>query len=255
MLYKQAALVLAFAMSSAAPITAGGSSPNAPSATTRSASFTRPIAFIPNRGQAPPDVLWLAEGQGFEASFRRDGFLLRVYEHQASAPPAANLRIGPASANAYPAGSRVVQQALSWVGTNEKFSVEALDPQPGKINFLLGNDPRRWLRGLATYARLRYKDVYPGIDLLFYDHDGSLEYDFVVNPGADPDHIRLKLGDGSNARITPKGELQVGEGPEAVLHRPILYQNVGTGKQIITGRFAWASRRARSPSSQTLARS
>ena len=176
------------------------------------AAVPRPILFVPNHGQAPAGVLWQAQGQGFEASFRRDGFALRI------------------------AGAKG-EQNLSLVGIDKKSALAPLDPQPGKINFFLGKDPSHWVRGLPTFARLRYQNVYPGIDLLFYGNHGKLEYDFVVAPGANPDLIRLRLDDGSPSRITARGELQVGEGPSAVLHRPVLYQNIGNGKRLIEGKF------------------
>jgi hypothetical protein len=89
---------------------------------------------------------------------------------------------------------------------------------------------------LATYSRLRYKEVYPGIDLLFYGNQGTLEYDFVVAPGADPGRIRLRVN--GMASVNGHGELQLGSGPEATLHRPVLYQNITGGKKTIAGRFA-----------------
>jgi hypothetical protein len=128
----------------------------------------RPIVFVPNHGQAPAGVLWQAQGQGFEASFRRDGFALRIMGAKG-------------------------EQNLSLVGIDKKSVLGPLDPQPGKINFFLGKDQSHWVRGLPTFARLRYQNVYPGVDLLFYGNQGKLEYDFVVVPGANPDLIRLRL--------------------------------------------------------------
>ncbi|HLK22064.1 MAG TPA: SBBP repeat-containing protein [Bryobacteraceae bacterium] len=69
---------------------------------------------------------------------------------------------------------------------------EGLDLQPGITSYFLGNDPGKWRSGVPHYARVRYRNVYPGIDVVYYhNHDGRLEYDFVVRPGADPGAIRL----------------------------------------------------------------
>ncbi len=59
----------------------------------------------------------------------------------------------------------------------------------------------------------------------------------MVAPGADPSLIRLLVDDGSAVLITPRGDLQVGKGSQAVLHRPLLYQNLEHGKQLIEGKF------------------
>lgn len=37
--------------------------------------------------------------------------------------------------------------------------------------------------GIPTYAALRVRDLYPGIDLVYYTGRHGLEYDFVVGPG------------------------------------------------------------------------
>ena len=200
--------------------------------------MARTVSFVPNRGQAPADILWQAEGKGFEASFRRDGFVLRLYDAAPSAAKGVSGQLTtPVAATPAPFHVRAIEQSISVVGMSPESKLEPLDLQPGKINFFHGNDPARWVRGLETYARLRYKNVYPGIDLLFYGNHGALEYDFVVNPGVDPGQIRLRLDPGTPSEITESGELRVGEGSDAVRHRPLLYQNVGTGKHLIEGKF------------------
>ena len=213
---------------------------------TRAASgqqHVRPTCFVENLGQAPQDVLWQVEGAGFEASFSRDSFVLRLF---GASPEAATNSAKPTAAGGGAAGlSRlsspgrisVTEQRIALAGASPQARIEPLDPLPGKMSFFRGNNSKRWLRGLATYARLRYRNIYPGIDLLFYDNHGKLEYDFVAAPGADAGLIRLRVSGDSGAHVTASGELQVGEGADAVLHRPLLYQNLATGKRTIDGRF------------------
>ena len=199
----------------------------------------RPTSFVENQGQAPKGVLFQAQGAGFEASFSRDSFVLRLFRANPEAAGSAKPSAGVAGLPKMPDPTRisVTEQRISLAGASPSARIEPLDPLPGKMNFFRGNDPKRWVRGLATYARLRYKDVYPGVDLLFYSNQGKLEYDFVVAPGADPSSIRLRVEAGRSVHITENGVLQVGEGGEAVLHRPMLYQNLGSGKQAVEGKF------------------
>ena len=56
---------------------------------------------------------------------------------------------------------------------------------PGKVNYILGNDPRRWRFGLSTYERVTYPDLYPGIDVVYYGNQKQLEFDMVLKPGVD----------------------------------------------------------------------
>jgi len=41
---------------------------------------------------------------------------------------------------------------------------------------------------MHNYAKVKYANVYPGVDLVYYGNQGKLEYDFVVQPGRPPLH-------------------------------------------------------------------
>lgn len=58
-----------------------------------------------------------------------------------------------------------------------------LDRLPGVTNSFIGSDPGHWHRGIPTYVRVAYQDVYPGMDLIYHGVARRLEYDFVVQPG------------------------------------------------------------------------
>jgi len=209
----------------------------------------RAIGFNANRGQAPGGVLWEAKGAAFEAWFLSGSFVLRTFT--ARHPPGrrdsltGNDRAGAAGAGTWmrqPAADtargevEVDEQVVTLVDAAPYAAIEPLEPQPGKVSFFLGNDPKRWAAGLTVYSRLAYRNIYPGIDLVFYGNRGELEYDFVVAPGADPGRIRLRMND-SAARVTANGELLAGREPGATLHRPVLYQNLDHGKRVVEGSF------------------
>jgi hypothetical protein len=65
--------------------------------------------------------------------------------------------------------------------------VAGLDELPGKSNYFIGNDPSKWRTNVPTYGKVEYRDVYPGVNLVYYGNPaaaGQLEHDFVVAPGA-----------------------------------------------------------------------
>src|SRR5580700_3528 len=78
--------------------------------------------------------------------------------------------------------------------SNSAAKVTGLDELPGKSNYFIGNDPAKWRTNAPTYAKVEYKGVYPGIDLVYYGNQRQLEYDFIVAPGADPHRIALDVG-------------------------------------------------------------
>jgi len=66
-----------------------------------------------------------------------------------------------------------------------------------------------WHTGVPTFAELVYEDLWPGIDLVYFGGVYELKYAFVVEPGADPDLIRLRYEGASGARIDRSGALTI----------------------------------------------
>lgn len=106
------------------------------------------------------------------------------------------------------------------------------NPLPGVSNYFLGEDPRAWRTGVPHYARVRYEQIYPGIDLVYYGNEGTLEYDFLVEPGADPSHIRMSYPGADDVRIEPNGDLRIELGSGALVHRkPVSFQRLPGGER------------------------
>lgn len=81
------------------------------------------------------------------------------------------------------------------IGASKHARVEGLEPTGGYSNYFTGRDEKTWFTGIPHYARLRYKDVYPGIDLAYYGSGRNAEYDFIVKPGGNPDRIELAFSE------------------------------------------------------------
>lgn len=99
-------------------------------------------------------------------------------------------RVGP-PAQADPTDKRIRMQ---FVRASADVTLEGEAPRTDVVNEFRGEDPRRWRSGLRTYGRLRYRNVQPGIDVVFYLNGPQLEYDVIVRPGGDLSQLRLKVG-------------------------------------------------------------
>jgi hypothetical protein len=75
---------------------------------------------------------------------------------------------------------------MKLVGANPNPKFVGMEELPGKSNYFIGNDPQKWRTNVPNYAKVKYANVYPGVDLVYYGNQGQLEYDFVVQPGWDP---------------------------------------------------------------------
>lgn len=101
---------------------------------------------------------------------------------------------------------------------------------PGKVNYILGNDPRRWRLGLPTYERVTYRDLYPGIDVVYYGNQKQLEFDLVLKPGADVRSIRMRFSGPEKPKTDQFGSLILGE-----LH--LMVPKVLQGKKTIPAKY------------------
>jgi hypothetical protein len=66
---------------------------------------------------------------------------------------------------------------MAFWGGNSDARVMELEELPGKANYFIGNDPAKRRTNVPTYAKVRYDDLYPSIDLVYYGNQRQLEYD------------------------------------------------------------------------------
>lgn len=97
--------------------------------------------------------------------------------------------------------------SLKLAGASDKAKGVGVDPLTGKVNYFIGNNPAAWRTNVESFARVRYNQVYPGIDLVYHGNQRHLEYDFEVAPGAGPRVIRLAFDHRVRPRISATGEL------------------------------------------------
>lgn len=185
----------------------------------------RPLSFEANRGQADAAVKFIARGNGYTLYLANSGALLAPIQPRARArsPNVAGIEMP-------------LQMKLT--GANPQPRGEGLDELPAKVNYFIGEDPRQWRAGIPTYARVKYSQVYPGIDLVYYGKHGRLEYDFVVSPGARPETIRLLFEGADELTLDDSGRLQVGtRGAMIHFEKPAVYQLEGRVRRRIAGSY------------------
>jgi hypothetical protein len=179
-----------------------------------------PIIFEPNQGQADASVKFLARGADYALFLDNSGAVLSM----------------PASPTSHRGNRHFVRMNL--VGANTAAVAAASEPLPGKTNYIIGNDPAKWHRSIPQFAAVRYDNVYPGIDLVFYGNRGRLEYDFKVAPGANPSQAELQF-DGAAKLTLNGGDLLLADKSDGSvrLQAPQIYQPDGDRRIPVAGRF------------------
>lgn len=114
---------------------------------------------------------------------------------------------------------------LRFLNPNPRATVTGMDELPGTSNYFSGSDPKLWHERVPQFDKVRYSNLYPGIDLIFYFRDGQLEYDVIASPGADLSAISFQV-EGAKAALTRIGEVAIkSEGREVIrLRKPYAYQ-------------------------------
>ena len=202
-----------------------------------------PLSFEANQGQTDETVRFLSHGRGYGLFLTGDEAVLELEKPSVVSSPLSV--VGTKSSRAMSASQRTTDNGrrttnsvlrLKLLNANQHATVTGVNELPGKVNYFLGNDPRKWRSNVPTYGQVTYRNVYPGIDLVYYgNQDGELESDFVVAPGADPGAIALDVGAGlvpapgrsqeSRLRIARDGDLVIPtEGGEVRFRKPLVYQ-------------------------------
>jgi uncharacterized protein (TIGR03437 family) len=137
-----------------------------------------------------------------------------------------------------PAGGGTSRLRTRLLNARKVARLEPSDPLPGSVNYLLGGS-EKWRTGVAGYGSIRYRQVYPGIDLVFHGEQGRLEYDFILQPHADPAAIRLDLSGQQDAYVDADGDLVVVTSAGQIRwKRPEVYQDYSGERKSIAAHFA-----------------
>src|SRR2546430_9633216 len=173
-----------------------------------------PLNFEANLGQADQRVKFLSRGPGFGFFLTNEEAILQLVE-----PEPATVR-------------------MKLVGQSERPTITGIDQLSGKSHYLKGNNPAAWRRDIPSYARVRYADVYPGVDLVYHGNQRQLEYDFVIAPGAEPRAITLNCDGADKIDINHEGDLVLRVANKDVLFRkPLVYQERNGERREVVARY------------------
>ena len=207
-----------------------------------------PLSFEANQGQTDNRVDFLSRGSGYTLFLTANEAVLSLSSLQSS-QRAQRMTSNFLSASSAPSPvndpnpqSTVVRMKL--VGANPSPRVSGLEELPGKSNYFLGNDPDKWRTNVPHYAKVQYKDVYPGVDLVYYGNQRQLEYDLVVGPEADPGAIALSFEGVEKLRIDAQGDLLL-DTPDGEVrqHKPLVYQEADGVRREIAGAYVLSGER------------
>jgi len=191
-----------------------------------------PLTFEANMGQTNRQAQFISRGAGYAMFLTAQGAVLELAGNKVS-PGGSESSDGKRKSRHRPSRVTAVLQ-MKFPGANSRPKVLGLNQLAGKANYFIGNDPSKWHTNVPLYARVKFRDIYPGINLVYYGNHRHLEYDFVVAPGADPGRIRLSFHGQSHLRLDHQGNLVLTTPAGRVrFHKPLVYQ--GTAGTALAG--------------------
>src|SRR5438876_8351291 len=182
----------------------------------RGAYANLPLSFVPNAGQLDTRVRYLAQSgpRSFYFTNREAVF-------------------------AFASKSQGLVLRLGFLGATPRPAITSQAARSGTVNYLIGNDPARWHTNVPTYGEIVYRDLWPGIDLLFRGDSGQLTYEFSVKPGARVKDIRLAYRGAKKLSVDKNGNLVIRSSLGNISDtRPTTYQWIDGKRVEVPSRFA-----------------
>ncbi len=175
-----------------------------------------PLRFEPNLGQWSEQVRFVSRSPYSTVLLTDDGAVVK------SAP------------------GRAIRIRLA--GASKPRAAEGIEELPSSSSYFLGNRPEDWKPLVPHFRRVRFEEVYPGVDVVYYGNGQQLEHDFLVAPGAEPGLIRLRFEGADALWIAADGSLVVKSGDAEIrLTAPYAYQMDGEGNRVrVAARFVKA---------------
>ena len=199
-----------------------------------------PISFQRNQGQNDPEIKFQAQANGYDLLFTPAAAVMVL---KPSGPSQRNLQLKdlsprkslPSVIVGEPLPTRV---ELKMSGSNKDPRILGLEKLPGQVNYFLGDHSDNWLTNIPTYAKVQYRDIYPGIDVIYSMNKRQLEWDFIVHPGANPDLITLDFTENDEVVVDQHGNLLVTAGKELIrISKPVVYQETALHRNAVFGSY------------------
>ena len=159
------------------------------------------LAYIPNKGQWAKEVeyraqlsygrFYLQKG-GFTYTFLAPEQLKRMHHRKALS--------GAIDAHAL---------KIRFKGANPNPDLKDAHPLKTKYNFYLGSNPKRWQSGLSAYQKVKYQDLYDGIDLDVISQGNRIKYNFQVAVGSNPNLVSIAYKGADSLYLDEQGNLVV----------------------------------------------
>ena len=201
-----------------------------------------PLSFESNQGQTSAQVRFLARGKGYNLFLTATEAVIALDKPNGKRKAGVGVaRTAHVTGDKGKASIATVRMRLEGARTQPR--IIGVDQLPGRSNYFIGNDPQKWKTNVINYSKVKYEDIYPGIDIVYYGNQRQLEYDFHVAPSADPNIIKLRFEGATSLRINREGDLALRIDRDEIRQmKPSAYQVVNGSRQTVSCHYVLKSK-------------
>ena len=174
--------------------------------------------FIENTGQWPDQVLFKSSVQGGNIWLEKKGILYQFSDH-------GNHYHAHSDKSHESEGARQQLVYAKFIEPNAHFEIETEYPGSTYYNYYLGNDRSKWTSGNRSFNRIKYKNLYNGVDLVFFEKNLDLKYEYHLSPGANYKQIQIQYKGADKVRMLRNGNVGIiTELGQIIEQKPYVYQ-------------------------------
>lgn len=165
-----------------------------------------PLSFIPNNGHIDSRVQYYSHsGHGIHFAPDEVRFTFLENNSRNDMHTVRKTRNRAVRENSI----RGMVLSLHFIHANPDVTLVGQQEGTGKVNYFIGHDPAKWVTNLPTYHEIAYRELWNGVDLLIGGENGELKYTFILQPGTDPETIRLEYLGADEVSLDAEGNLQI----------------------------------------------
>ena len=97
---------------------------------------------------------------------------------------------------------------VNWLNCNKNVTLSKYGKSTESFNYYNDVSPNG-IKGVFNYEKIKYNNLYNDIDMVWYNINNQLKYDFIVKPYADLSQIKLEINGAEKISINKEGQLIV----------------------------------------------
>lgn len=103
----------------------------------------------------------------------------------------------------------IKEQFLDEDGNIITFKPTGLEKGTAKVDYYIGSNSSQWKTSISTWNTISLGEIYPGITVILRANGNNIEKIFLVNPGANPEDIKIMIMGTSELEVTSEGDLKM----------------------------------------------